>query len=194
MVALVRHGQTAWNRERRFLGQTDIPLDDTGRGQAQAVAGALPPLDALYASPLSRAHQTAEAIAAVQGLAIQTAPGLVEVHQGELEGLRGLEAIALHGELLAAWRSDPTDVVIPGGESLRQAQHRVVAAFRDVVRVHQPGQRVALVTHQLALASLVCHVLGEPLAGWRAHGVGNAHVTWLAGPSPWEVLVEDQAP
>jgi broad specificity phosphatase PhoE len=89
-VVLIRHGQTAWNRDERIRGRSDIPLDETGLEQARATAryvAARWPLTAIYASPLRRAMETARAVAGVQGLEAQPLDGLMDLSFGEWEGL-----------------------------------------------------------------------------------------------------------
>src|SRR5688572_15720897 len=88
-ILAVRHGETAWNVDTRIQGHLDVPLNDTGRWQAQRMGAALADetLDAIYASDLSRAHETALALSHTVGVAVQTEPGLRERHFGEFQGL-----------------------------------------------------------------------------------------------------------
>jgi broad specificity phosphatase PhoE len=159
-LLLVRHGQTAWNVERRFLGRTDIPLDATGEAQAARLGQRLAAerFDALWASPLARARQTA----AVLGQPRTTA-GFIEMDMGELEGLSGSEA--------------PHAVSLPGGECLVDVQARGLRAFAELTRDLQPGQQAVVVTHQLVLATLVCHLAGAPLADFRTFMHKNTGIT-----------------
>lgn len=165
-LILIRHGRTSWNAEGRFLGRTDIPLDEVGLAQAAALAQdpELVHVDAVYASPLARAADTARAL----GRPVTLVPGLREMEQGELEGLDFASALSTHGAFLRAWRVDPTGVCVPGGESLDQVRDRGLAALGAIAAAHQPGQRVVVVSHQMVLAS-VCSALAEaPLVGWRS--------------------------
>ncbi|HEV8022046.1 MAG TPA: histidine phosphatase family protein, partial [Candidatus Lustribacter sp.] len=97
----VRHGRTAWNAGRRFQGQTDIPLDDEGLAQAQALALHLRPerFDLALASDLVRARTTAETICAPHGIAIELTRELREMHFGQWEGLTWDEIVARWPEL-----------------------------------------------------------------------------------------------
>jgi probable phosphoglycerate mutase len=188
-ILLIRHGQTAWNVERRFLGRTDIPLDATGEAQAarlgERMAGIR--LDALWSSPLARARQTAAPLGAP---AIE--PGFIEMDMGELEGLAGVEFAARYPALVAAWRDTPHDVRLPGGEDLVDVQARGLAAFTRVVRTVGPGQVVAVVTHQLVLATVVCHLAGEPLARFRTFMHRNTGITTVdLGDTPRLGRVDD---
>lgn len=176
-LALVRHGQTAWNAERRFLGVTDIPLDAVGEAQVEMLAERLGrPFARVYASPLARALRTAHAFDGAPTLV----PDLTELGQGDLEGLRWSEAYARFPDFFAAWSADAGACCIPGGESLTGCRDRALAAVERIARAHRPGEVVAVVTHQMVIASVACTLAGERLAQWRAHGVGNATITVLA--------------
>lgn len=170
-VLLVRHGRTAWNATRRFLGRTDVPLDAVGVDQAVALRDqeAFRGVDAVYASPLERALATARALTP----APRVDPDLVEMDQGLLEGLEGPEAIRRHPAFFQAWTEDPASVTIPGGESLATVQARGLAALRRIAGLHPPGARVVAVSHQMVVASVTAHLAGAPLGDWRRFAVGN---------------------
>lgn len=169
-VVLIRHGRTAWNAERRFLGTTDLSLDAVGREQARALGRWLrSPFEALYTSPLRRAVETA---ACLGGPAVQV-PELRELHQGELEGLQVHEAVERYPSFFEDFARDPTGVQVPGGESLGACRDRAREALERAVAEHSPGSVIGLVTHQMVIASLLCTMRGEPLARWRDHGVRN---------------------
>jgi broad specificity phosphatase PhoE len=169
-IVLVRHGQTAWNREARFRGQSDVPLEETGIKQAEATGryiAARWPVVAVYASPMGRALQTAEAIARAvrlsvhgeaQELAVQRLPGLIDINFGEFQGLLAEEAAQRYPHLYQAWVEAPHTVRFPGGESLDIVHGRVVAALDEVVARH-PGQTIALVSHTVVNRVLLCYVL-----------------------------------
>lgn len=189
LLMLVRHGQTAYNAERRFLGQTDVPLDEVGIQQAEALAEALvEPADAVFSSPLARARETARRLHA----APLFHDGLRELSQGALEGLEVREGYRRFPEFFAAWAVDPTEVPVPGGESLGACRDRAQAALEEIASRHGPGERVAIVTHQLVIASLLCTLSDKPLSRWRDHGVRNAAVSFLVRQGElWRVLAED---
>lgn len=170
-LVLFRHGRTAWNVERRFLGATDLPLDAEGTAEVERLAAALGgAFSAIYSSPLSRARQTAEALAPPP---IRLVDALRELHQGELEGLTGADALQRYPGFLDSFAADPTDLCVPGGESLGAVRDRALAAVRRIAADHAPGDRVAVVTHQMVIASLACTLSGESLASWRRFGVPN---------------------
>lgn len=171
-LVLIRHGQTAWNegaRQERFRGRTDLPLDESGQAQAQAVAARLAgePLAAIYTSPLLRARQTIAPLADRLGLAIQPHEGLLDIHYGDWQGLTHAQAAAAYPELYACWRTTPRQVHFPGGESLADLQARLRSLLDDLTTRH-PGQTVVLVGHQMVNKILACTLLGLDLDQiWR---------------------------
>jgi probable phosphoglycerate mutase len=181
-LVLVRHGQTAWNKERRFLGRTDIPLDEDGRMQAAAVAGALVsiPLVAVYTSHLSRASQTAEAVAAAHGLTPTINPDLQELDQGELEGSFGADLAAHYPDFHQAWEQDPANTRAPGGETLSECNERVLRATREIMAAHPGPQPIAIISHRIVVSCIVCEALGLPLRMWRRVGQRNTAVNLLS--------------
>lgn len=177
VVALLRHGRTAWNHERRFLGRTDLPLDEVGSAEAARAGRRLSGrFDRVFCSPLLRARQTAAPIAPEA----EIVDGLTEIDVGALDGLYGHEALAQHGAFLELWNTDPTDAPMPGGgESLRQVQARALEALQRIAS-ENAGRRVLCVTHQMVIASLVCHALGLPLTEWRRYRVENTGLDVLS--------------
>lgn len=173
-LLLVRHGQTAWNIERRFLGRTDVPLDAIGRDQAARLARRLAatPLAAVWSSPLARAVQTATPLGAPRLDA-----DLVEIDMGELEGLSGPEFLERWPDVARAWREHPHDVSLPGGEHLRDVQARGLAALARVGATVAPGETVVVVTHQILLATVVARLRGAPLAEFRTFMHRNTGIT-----------------
>jgi broad specificity phosphatase PhoE len=145
-LLLVRHGETDWNSERRWQGHSDQPLNDVGRAQAHEVAETLVgrSIDAVYASDLSRANETAEIIAARLGLPVTTDVRLREVDVGDWSGRLWSEIEASDPEAverlqagLKAWQ---------GGESYEEMGARVVAAVLELAARH-PGRTVLIVSH-----------------------------------------------
>jgi broad specificity phosphatase PhoE len=171
-LIVVRHGQTAWNAgagEERFRGRTDLPLDDTGRAQARAVAARLTSeaIVAIHASPLLRAQQTVEPLARELGLPVQPHAALLDIDYGRFQGLTHAEAGAAYPELYGLWRATPSRVAFPGGERLLDVQARLLALL-DELAAHYPGQTVVLVGHQMVNKVLACTLLGLDLDQiWR---------------------------
>lgn len=160
-VALVRHGQTAWNRDDRFRGRIEMELTELGLAQAEAAADCLAalPIAAVYASPLRRAVQTAQAIAVRHGLAVATVDGLVDVDYGGWVGLSAAEAAAQYPEAWQLWLHQPQDLCFPGGECIRDVRQRAVAAVESLAARHR-GQTIVLVSHRVICVLLACHSLG----------------------------------
>lgn len=148
-IILVRHGQTEWNREERFRGHADVPLDETGRMQAEATAARIARdwhVDVVYAGPLSRTMKTAEAIASRFGLSVISHDGLLDMDCGKWQGLSIPEVQSQWPEVLKAWQTTPHLVQIPSGETLSDAQRRGMAAIMELVNKHV-GQTVVAVSH-----------------------------------------------
>lgn len=160
-LLVVRHGQTAWNKEERFRGQTDLPLDETGLRQAQATAQHIAARyrpSAVLSSPLQRAMQTAEAICRPLNLTVEAHRGLLDLDFGDFAGLSLPEARARSPEIYQAWFSAPHTVRFPGGESLDDVRKRLEELVHQVT-IRYPDQQVVLVTHQVVCRVLFCFLL-----------------------------------
>ena len=146
---LLRHGITDWNRQRRFQGQTDIPLAAEGLAQAHRLGLRFvgEDLAAVYSSDLSRAWQTAQPVAAACACPLIAERGLRERAFGVFEGLTHDAIVSDHGRDYQRWRARDWDFAISGGgESLRQLHARVLEAMSRLAQAH-PAQSIALVTH-----------------------------------------------
>ncbi len=161
-VLLIRHGQTAWNREQRFRGQTDVPLDEIGLLQAaalgQRIAAAWQPA-AIYASPLQRTLQTATPVGQACHLDVIPHPGLLDINFGACTGLTEVEFRARYPQLALAWYERPHTIRFPDGESLDDVYRRVAETLHWAVERH-PEQTIVLVTHLVVCRLLLCHLLG----------------------------------
>ena len=178
-LILVRHGETSWNKQRRYQGQSDVPLNALGHRQAELAARRLADydIDAIYASDLKRALETAEPIAVALGLAIKAEPRLRELNFGILEGMGFDEAHAKHPDVINAWIED-YDRAPEGGEGHTAFGERVRSFLEDLKRDHQ-GETVMLVAHGGSLAELIRQQLGlEPKKVWSFE-MGNASVSEL---------------
>jgi len=168
-LILVRHGETDWNTARRFQGQADIPLNLTGQCQAAAVARVLQhdAVQAIIASDLMRAQETARVIAAPLQLTVHPDSRWREMAFGDWEGLTYNVLQQRHPERLAAWHDDPLQVAPPNGETLTHAADRVRAAWHDL-RATYADQTAVLVAHGGPLRILLCLALGlPPEAHWQ---------------------------
>jgi broad specificity phosphatase PhoE len=172
---LVRHGATEWNAERRAQGQADVALSRKGREQALETAGRLAglPVDAVYSSDLSRAVETAEAIAKMHGLDVAMDPAFREIDQGEWTGLPVAEIQQRWPELWGAARHYNSR---PGGESPQQVRRRALEGLRRVVERHPHGT-VVIASHGGTIRWLSAEVLGyDDHASARLRGLSNGGV------------------
>ena len=174
---LVRHGETAWNRELRFQGQRDIPLNDMGWEQARRVAVRLggEAADVLLSSDLLRARETAQPTGDAKALALVLEPDLREQSFGLVEGLTAHEIRAQHPEVLAHWARFDADYQIPHGESVRQFSARVLGAMQRLAQQHV-GQRLIVVTHGGVLDMIYRSAKGMPLNGPRQCEIPNGGI------------------
>jgi probable phosphoglycerate mutase len=149
-ILAIRHGETAWNVDTRVQGHLDIPLNDVGLRQAQHLARSLvqrDAIDAIYASDLSRAHTTANAIAQAMGKTVNTHAGLRERHFGAFQGRTFAEIEVELPDHAWHWRKRTPDWTPPdGGESLLVLRDRIVATVNELA-VRHPGQQIVLVAH-----------------------------------------------
>jgi 2,3-bisphosphoglycerate-dependent phosphoglycerate mutase len=147
-ILAVRHGETAWNADTRLQGQTDISLNATGQEQARRLAEALAgeDIDAIVASDLVRARDTAQAVADRQGMTLATDAGLRERCFGIFEGHTYAEVERLWPEESLRWRKREPDFGAEGGETLQGFYDRCVATATRLAEAH-PGRTLLLVTH-----------------------------------------------
>jgi probable phosphoglycerate mutase len=172
-LLLVRHGETEWNREQRAQGLTDVPLNDKGRRQAQALARRLRNhnIDALHSSDLARASETAAILATVLGLPVQLSGAWREIDLGEWAGLNHSEIETRFPEELAALERGK-DVPRGGGETLGALRARAAAEFERLAQIHQ-GQTVLVVSHGGTLKALICHLIGLDIGYQRRLSAGG---------------------
>ena len=186
---LLRHAQSAWNRERRYQGWTDSALTDLGRSQAEAAGKALAaePLVAVYASTLTRARDTAAAIAAPHGLPVHEDADFREMAFGTWEGRTLDEVRAEDPESYRVWAETPELFTAPGGETLADVRIRVLAAL-DRLRAAHEGKSVCLVAHGLSARVLILEALGLPLARvWAIH-LASTGISELEFRPDWTAL------
>lgn len=181
-LILLRHGETEWNRELRFQGQVDVPLNATGHAQAQRLAQRLAgePIDHLVSSDLSRARQTADPFArqvqASRGIGLDVDAALREQAFGRIDGMRVEDIKRDHADVWAGWTQFQSDYVVPDGESTRQFHTRVMAALWQLVASH-PGRTLAVVTHGGVLDMVFRTARGLGLEGPRQSAIPNAGIS-----------------
>ena len=160
-IYLVRHGQTAWNKEEIFRGRTDVPLNEAGLREASLAAEYFRGMEvqAIYSSPLSRAWQTAQKIGEVVRREVIPLDGINDMSFGTWEGQLLRDVQKNDSERYNQWREVPHLVKIPGGESLDEVRVRAMAALEEVIRSHA-GTSVILVSHRVINKVLICGILG----------------------------------
>ena len=169
-LLLIRHGETLWNRQGRFQGSADIALSELGRAQARRLAESLADkhLDAIYSSPLSRALDTAKAVAAPHGLEVQVVDDLAEINVGEWSGKTWAEIHEIWPELAKNWRVNPLDSgPPPGGEEYSDFRRRCMEAMDYIAGRHGGADQVAVVCHGGVIRAVVTGLLGIP---WQTRG------------------------
>jgi probable phosphoglycerate mutase len=194
-LTLVRHGETDSNRSHRFQGQLDVPLNDTGRRQAERLAEHLAGerFDAVVTSDLARVRQTAAPLLARLGVRPEVDPVWREQGFGLFEGLTAEEVIARHPALWQQWLRQDADFALLGGESVRAFHARVNGAL-DALAARHAGARVLVVTHGGVLDMLWRRVRGQSLSGARACAIPNAGVNrlrWQGGTLSIEAWGDD---
>ncbi len=171
-VYLLRHGQTMWNREEIFRGQTDVPLDDIGREQAKALAHALEEQEiekpVFLASPLQRATETAQLAASLFPEAkVIPDNAFLDISYGEWEGKSRAEVEKEYPEMYYTWVSSPHQVDFPGGESLQVAADRAEEGIYRAALDNQDGDTV-IVAHRAVNKALFCRLLGAGMKSfWK---------------------------
>ena len=180
---LIRHGQTDWNREGRYQGQADIPLNIAGLEQARKLASSLPVngYTAIYTSDLIRARQTAQELANRLNIPIHIDARLREINQGSWQGrlLKDVEMELAH--FFPNHWNDPVHARAPGGESVWEVAERMTQAVNEISHTH-PGEHILLVGHGLALATIYCRACSIPLSEVYSHILDNTaliSITWL---------------
>ena len=166
-IWFVRHGETEWNRTKRYQGHSDIPLNETGRRQAQETAALLAnePLMAVYASDLSRAVETAEAVAQPHGLQVQQNSALRELHFGLWEGLRYEQIMEKWADELSLMYEDPERGRAPEGEGFSYLAKRACPALQALREAHQEEKAIAVVAHGGTIRVLLCLLQEKSLQG-----------------------------
>lgn len=188
---LWRHGQTAWNLERRFQGSTDIELTETGVAQARRAARLLASLRpaAIVASDLKRAAATAAELAAVTGLPVTHDPALRETYAGEWQGLTHDEIVAKYGEQYAAWkRGEP--VRRGGGELETEVADRAAPVVADHAGRLEGNGTLVVVSHGGTIRTTIGRLLGLDPSSWESLG-GLSNCCWSVlgeGARGWRLL------
>ncbi|MBV8883954.1 MAG: histidine phosphatase family protein [Chroococcidiopsidaceae cyanobacterium CP_BM_RX_35] len=186
-LLLVRHGETEWNRQTRFQGQIDVPLNDNGRAQSQKAAELLKdvPIDFAISSPMLRPKETAEIILQYHpSVRLELQDGLREISHGLWEGKLEAEIEQAYPGELRRWRENPATVQMPQGENLPQVWQRSVAAWQAILAsAAAEGLKTGLVVaHDATNKALLCHVLGLKPDHFWSFRQGNGAVSVIDYP------------
>jgi broad specificity phosphatase PhoE len=180
-ILLARHGETVFNVEGRWQGQSDSPLTERGKAQARELARALAdePIAAVYSSDLGRAAQTAEEIAVLHGFHVITDARLREIHTGEWTGKGRVEIEASWPGGLQQWATQPSHFVMPGGESIHAAQQRVLGFFGEQMPAHE-GQTVVVISHGAVCQTIIVAAMGKTVNDlWLKERMDNCQLSRL---------------
>jgi probable phosphoglycerate mutase len=179
-LLLVRHGETQWNREGRFQGQIDIPLNENGRLQGTQAANFLKhvTIDAAVSSSMSRPRETAELILQHHPhIELQTTQYLWEIGHGLWEGKLESEIHAEYADLLQQWQTKPETVQMPEGENLNDVWQRAVQGWDAIVRSASPGSTTLVVAHDAINKAILCYLAGLPPSAFWSFKQGNGAVS-----------------
>ena len=179
-ILAIRHGETLWNVDSRIQGHLDIGLNETGRWQAERLGMALKdePIAAIYASDLSRAHDTALAVSRHTGVPVQAEPGLRERSFGEFEGRTFAEIETELPAQAQRWRQRDPAFTPAGGESLLMLEARVLSVAARLALQH-PGEQIALFAHGGVMDILYRAATRLDLQAARTWALGNTAVNRL---------------
>ena len=157
-LILIRHGETDWNIEGRYQGQSNVPLNSSGLKQAEELAQELrhEAINAIFSSDLARARQTAQMLSQINGAPLFLDRRLREIHQGEWEGMLFDDIRTRYTKAFQERLRDPLQVAPPGGETVGQLRERVLKAIEEIIAQYPHGS-VAIVSHGLSLAIIKVH-------------------------------------
>lgn len=179
-LIVVRHGETLYNAQGRFTGQSDVPLSELGKRQSFALGERLATeqLDAIVTSDLIRTRVAAEVIARPRALPVWEDADIRELALGEWEGYTAAEVMVRDAKHLAQWRADPTNVAAPGGETVSLLRDRTARALQRW-QSRFPEGSVVWVTHGGLIGVLLCHLLDIDLNRRWQFGHDNASISEL---------------
>jgi broad specificity phosphatase PhoE len=180
-ILLARHGETVFNVEGRWQGQSDSPLTERGLAQARELARALAdePIAAVYSSDLGRAVDTATEVARLHELTVTTDRRLREIDTGAWTGKGRAEITVEFPGGLEAWATRPTSMRLPEGETLAEAQRRALAFFADRMPDHA-NQTVAVISHGAITQTILVRAMGGSLDDlWLKQRVDNCQISRL---------------
>lgn len=182
-LLLIRHGETDWNKARRVQGRTDVPLNETGRAQAARIAAQLDTtkIDAVYSSPLSRAYETAELIAAGRGLEIKKADELLEIQFGLWEG-KTINELMVEYPLFWrdwSWLNRKEDCEKMHAESAMEIQRRSMSVVERIRKECGDGDTALIVSHTMPIKLIIAYYLQMPLEAISRLRIENCSINMI---------------
>ena len=197
-ILLIRHGETDWNRIRRFQGRSDLPLNQKGKDQAHALALALKDesLTAIYSSPLIRTLETARLTKVFHpSIPLFEEEGLVEMNLGEFEGMEAQRWAAEYPDFLRTWQETPASVTMPGGESLQEVQTRAIGTLERITKLYPTESTLLLCSHNFVNLTMLCYALRVPLDRFREVRQETAalNVLYMQGQRLWAKVVNERS-
>ena len=179
-IILVRHGETDWNKQGRFQGQIDIPLNQNGKAQAQAASQFLKDvsIQKAFSSSLSRPKETAQIILKEHpGIDISLKDNLIEIGHGQWEGKLESEIKSDWPDLLKMWKSLPEKVQMPDGENIKEVSKRSITGWMEICKSLKNDETALVVAHDAVNKTILCHLLGlTPSEIWMVKQ-GNGGIT-----------------
>jgi len=178
-IILIRHGETNWNKEGRFQGQIDIPLNEKGKGQAFKASQYLEEIEftKAFSSSMKRPYETAKIILKNENLQIEKVDSLVEISHGLWEGKLEEEIKQTWPEMLKNWHEKPESVTMPEGESIKQVSDRAISAWNLICNSQNEDDITLLVAHDAVNKTLICHILGLSYSDIWMIKQGNGGIT-----------------
>jgi broad specificity phosphatase PhoE len=194
-IILVRHGRTPWNKDKIFRGTVDIPHDEVGEKEALLAGEWLKDetIHAAYASPLSRALDTATAIARHHDIPVHELPGIIDLNYGDWQGVPLAEVQAKYPVLYHQWETAPQTVRFPSGETLDEVRTRALAAVDEVMALH-PGKTILLAAHRVVNKVLIAAFIGlDNSHFWRIGQDTTAINRFARVDDTWHILLLNDA-
>jgi len=179
-IFLIRHGETNWNKEGRFQGQIDIPLNENGKDQAKKTFEYLRNIsfNKAFSSSMHRPYETAQIILQnSKDLKIERIDSLVEISHGLWEGKLEKEIREQWPALLKNWHDKPGEVIMPEGESIKDVSERSVEAFNKICLSQKDNDLTLLVAHDAVNKTLICNILGINYSNIWMIKQGNGGIT-----------------
>jgi len=179
-IFLIRHGETNWNKEGRFQGQIDIPLNENGKNQARKTFEYLRNIsfNKAFSSSMHRPYETAQIILQNnKDLKIEKIDSLVEISHGLWEGKLDSEIKENWPRLLENWHNKPEEVIMPEGESIKDVSERSIEAFNDICLSQKDNDLTLLVAHDAVNKTLICNILGLNYSNIWMIKQGNGGIT-----------------